>query len=173
MGEKKEHKQFPHISRIITAPLKKYAQSLAPLFIALGIVLIGMANIVAYVRLPKLARAALAHSTDNGVLKTIATNIHTEPARQILSAYLQEHGNERIATDALVEQHVFTKRITEINMLIRQYPKYPDAYAYKALLLSGEGQCSQARLAIQKARELDPNRETLQNLEREIETHCF
>jgi len=68
---------------------------------------------------------------------------------------------------------VFTKRITEINMLIRQYPKYPDAYAYKALLLSGEGQCSQARLAIQKARELDPNRETLQNLEREIETHCF
>ncbi|MCR4328982.1 MAG: hypothetical protein NUV65_00360 [Candidatus Roizmanbacteria bacterium] len=172
MGEKHEYKKFPHIYRTITAHLKKYARPLAPLFIALGIIMIGMANIAAYGRLPNLAKTALANPLDTTTLKTIATNIHEESARQTLSAYVLEHGNEQIVTDAFVQQQARTKKLVEINLLIRQYPKYPDAYAYKALLLTDQGQCDDARVTIQKARLLDPNRKTLQSIEKELELHC-
>jgi len=172
MGEKHDHKKFPHISRSITALLKKHARKLAPLFIALGIVMIGIANIAAYGKLPKLAKTALVDPMNSATLTQIAAHVHQETAQKLLSMYLLATGNRYIATEAYVAHIKRDKKRAEIDILIREYPQYPDAYAYKALLLAEAEKCDTALLAIQKARKLDPNRNTLQDLEKELETHC-
>ena len=169
MTEIKKQKKFPHISRIITAA---NLRRIAPLFVALGIFMIGVANVAAFTKLPELARSLMRNPVDAHELTAVASNIRVESAQRVINEFLLAHGKENIITDVVVAKQKRAVKLAEVTMLIEQFPRYPDAHAYKSILLLEEGQCDHAKKEIQKARELDPNRKKLQEIEREIKESC-
>lgn len=169
MASDKKQKIFPHISRMITAT---NLRRIAPLFVALGIFMIGMANVAAFTKLPELARSLMANPVNGHKLTSVATNIRVQSAQQVLDEFLLAHGKDTIITDVVVAKQKRSVKLAEVTMLIEQFPRYPDAHAYKSILLLAEGKCDQAKKEIQKARELDPNRRKLQEIEREVQKSC-
>lgn len=173
MGEVKKQKQFPHISRFITAlKTKKTLRSIAPVFVAVGILIIALVNITAFSHLPHEVWNLLTNPNDAPSLLSVASKLKSPTAQKSFLTMLRENNQDEIATNALLIQHNRKKKIEEVRTLLVQFPRYPDAHAYIAVLMLQNEQCVDAAHEINIALTLDPNREELQKLSQTIQKQC-
>lgn len=167
--------KFPQFSRFIPAKteIKAFFYRFFFLMLTLGALFLLIINLYSVIIQPSYLKALLKNPNDTETLKTVMRQNYQPELEVFLKQSLQKQaGNNEVNKVESQKQQQF-KKITDLEQLLKQYPNYPDGYAYLAVLYFKQSYCDKANLALERAITLDRNRPIFQELKNKISRCVF
>ena len=162
---KTKHKKFPHIFRKINAKLnKKFVYSYFLVLVCLGLGALIMINLVFLYQFPTTLKKLLTNPTDSKALTKILKQTTNTDLEKKLNNYLLINKQTKIIEKAEEKKIKSQAEIKRVQEIVKNYPNYPDGWAYLALLYNKTRNCEQAEKSINQAIRLDPNKKKFQEL---------
>lgn len=173
-----EKQNFPQISRIIPELIVKTSHFLmyqkgrlrrnASFLIFGGLLLLGVINVMYQRKIPATVDRLLQDPTDTQSLQEVLKESRNPAIVSEIVSVLSQSGNENVAASIQEEKNRLYETINRITLIIRNNPRYPDAYAYRAVLYLKLHECVLSSKDMQTARTMDPNRKIFEKLAQSV-----